>query len=60
MGGFDFEKPEDLLTAAAVLVGLISGVYFLGPFLIPLALIGIGCWIGIALYTGPAARTARQ
>ncbi|MAU61741.1 MAG: hypothetical protein CMI62_13545 [Parvibaculum sp.] len=59
MGGLDFEKPEDLLTAAAVLVGLISGVYFLGPFLIPLALIGIGCWIGIALYTGPAARTAR-
>jgi len=60
MGGLDFEKPEDLLTAAAVLAGLISGVYFLGPVLIPAALVGLGCWIGVALYTRPAARTARS
>ena len=60
MGGLDFEKPEDLLTAAAVLAGLISGVYFLGPILIPATLVGIGCWIGVALYGRPAARTARS
>jgi hypothetical protein len=60
MGGLDFEKPEDLLTAAAVLAALVCGAYFLGPFLILAGVVGIGCWIGVAVYNRPSARTARS